>query len=137
MEDPRYRRGKLDLDNEYIYVFYRHNDVKPVAAYVGGCGEYDAFYDFVNEYCGSPLADITGRTTFSEFAEVCDGLLTNGGWQDRINIVTRGDDQVNELTGLTINDIFESAFTWLCSENFEALPDTTVQEMLKVYDKWS
>jgi len=135
--DPRYAKGKLDSDNEYIYVFYRANDVKPVAAYVGANGEYDAYYDFVNEYCGSPLLDIVGRTTWTEFhTELMPGLLNAGGWRDRINIVMADDTQINELTGLSIGMIQESAFWWLCTENFDALPDTTVQAMLKVYDKW-
>ena len=131
---PRF--GNIEFDSNKIYVFFTAEDPDPVAMYVGAAGEYDAYYDFAFNYCGSPLYDIVGRTTYNEFMEnVAEGLIEHG-WTF-VNVVLDDIHEIHPDLGITIEEVFDKAFEYLCSANYEQLTETTVNEMLKVVDKWA
>lgn len=60
-----YRIGKIPLGDNHIYVMYLNGT--PAAAYVAAAGEYDAYYDFIYNYCGSPMWDVVEGITYERF----------------------------------------------------------------------
>jgi hypothetical protein len=131
-----HRFGNIDIDNNKIYVFFTAEDAVPVAMYVGGNGEYDAYYDFTFNYCGSPLADVCGRTTYDEFMEnVAEGLIEHG-WEFE-NVVMDSSYQVHPELGISIEEIFDEAYKYLVEVNYDQMPETAVLYALRVADKWA
>jgi hypothetical protein len=136
LQQDQYRFGKLDLMCEEIFVFFTAEDPEPVAMYVGAMGEYDAYYDFALNYCGSPLADICGPTTYNEFIEgVAEGLVEHG-WTFK-NIVMDDIWQVHPDLGFSIQEVFDKAYQHLVEVNYGQMPETAVQYALRVADKWA
>jgi len=130
------RFGNIDLMNDKIYVFFTAEDPDPVAMYIGAMGEYDAYYDFAYNYCGSPLADICGRTTYAEFMEnVAEGLVEHG-WEF-VNVVMDDIHQVHNQLGITIEEVMDMAFKYLVEQNYSELPETTISAMLRIADSWA
>ncbi|QYC53781.1 hypothetical protein SEA_EUGENEKRABS_11 [Microbacterium phage EugeneKrabs] len=114
--DPRYRTGNFDESSKEIVLFYLDPEDSPVAMYVCCNGEYDAFYDLEAGIVGSPLSDIVEATPDTiDYMNVIQTLL-DSGWNQDTQIVVANPWTVDPWSGLSINMIQESAFTWLASQ---------------------
>ena len=114
--DPRYRTGNFDTDSKEIVLFYLDPEDSPVAMYIGCNGEYDAFYDLEAGIVGSPLDDIVEATPDSiNYVEIIK-TLRESGWNEETQIVMANPWSVDPWSGLSINDVQESAFAWLASQ---------------------
>ena len=114
--DPRYRTGIFDTYSKEIVLFYLDPEDSPVAMYVSCNGEYDAFYDLEAGIVGSPLDDIVEATPDSiNYVEIIK-TLRESGWNMETQIVMANPWSVDPWSGLSINDVQESAFAWLASQ---------------------
>ncbi|QOC56103.1 hypothetical protein SEA_ZHENGYI_11 [Microbacterium phage Zhengyi] len=120
--DPRYRTGNFDENSKEIVLFYLDPEDSPVAMYVCCNGEYDAFYDLEAGIVGSPLSDIVEATPDTiDYNEVIKSLRNPDNdpmavWNEETQIVVANPWTVDPWSGLSINMIQESAFTWLASQ---------------------
>jgi hypothetical protein len=129
--DPRYRRAGLDAAEPEelmkLYAFYVGDSDTPLAGYHTGDGQYDAFFDFESAYCGSPLADIVGDITWKEWTE-------NNEANDlhvQVRAVRVPDiHHVDEVTGLSIQMIRESAYAWLAHWAYQLDPAKTIATLI-------
>jgi len=115
--------GNLDYSNNGIYLLYLEGNTYPVAAYVGGAGEYDAYYDFINNYCGSPLADINAYTTAKELYELIPTLVNDGGWDAPIHFQMESLEYVEPVTGLSIKAVQDKALEWALLTDADEVED--------------
>jgi hypothetical protein len=110
-EDPRYRYGTQVQESGTVYIWELAD--KPVAAMWEVDG-YVGYYDFEAEFCGSALSDATASMTYEEFTRV---VLA----PDQMEAPPVVRMQVSErhwlepFTGLSVNDVQESALFWLLS----------------------
>ncbi|QCG78297.1 hypothetical protein SEA_ASHTON_11 [Microbacterium phage Ashton] len=131
--DPRYRSGNFDSDSKEIVLFYLQDLPKPVAMYVGCNGEYDGYYDLVANIVGSPLADIVDATPNDiDYEEVIKSLTDKSvyedhAWNEPTKVTLEKPWTVDPWSGLSINDVQESAFAWLASQVYSRWYDDGAQ----------
>ncbi|QNN98059.1 hypothetical protein SEA_FEDE_11 [Microbacterium phage Fede] len=124
--DPRYRSGNFDEDSREIVLFFLGENEKPSAMYVGCNGEYDAFYDLDANIVGSPLSDIIEATPEDiDYLKVAAELQENGDWNEPTLVSLPSMFAVDPWSGLSINMVQESAFTWLASQVYSRWYDDT------------
>ena len=122
--DPRYRRGNISFDSADVYLFYLGDEEKPRAAYIGGAGEYPAYVDIENGFVGSPLADVCGildETFIEDYTKQLEEIDYKVDTHHvRIPLKYASDRPIianalmtDEGTGLSIEEIQESAYAWL------------------------
>src|SRR6478735_8352918 len=72
------RFGNIEDHDNRIFVLYVGDEPSPRAAYVAAnSDQYDAFYDFVYSYCGSPLWDIIEGINYRRFMDETVAQLTS------------------------------------------------------------
>ena len=116
------RFSKIEHTDNRIFVLFIGDAQRPDAAYVSANGDqYDAYYDFVYGYCGSPLWDIVEKIDYETFMAETVSTLTDKesqtdpedgywGWDPEIVEIRVPDDMtIDEATGLSIWEIRREA----------------------------
>jgi hypothetical protein len=140
--NPLYDRGNREYDDPNFYVLYLEGEDQPRAGYIGGAWDYDAWYDFEHDLCGSALGDIVGIATFEEteqlFSDMNESVRDGDNFPrgEVVKITVRDLYTDDELTGLSINGIQRTAAFWILDEildSGEPMHSDIVRELQRVY----
>lgn len=119
------RFGNITDDDNKIYVLYVGDEPSPRAAYVAAnSDQYDAFYDFVYSYCGSPLWDIIEGINYRRFMDETVAQLTSAeeysdedgfyGWDSNIvELRLPSEEAAAAEQGISILQVRQKAFDHL------------------------
>lgn len=138
--NPLYYRGLTAEDDTNFYVFYIIGEDKPRAGYIGRGWEYDAWYDFEHDICGSALSDLVAQTTYEEILAIYNDMN-----ESDINEQPQGKVVRIELpeiywqdprTGMTIIEVQQCAAMWYLKEildSGEPMHSDIVRDLVQVY----
>jgi hypothetical protein len=117
----QYRFGLIKHEDNRIFVLYLKDEPTPRAAYVAANrDQYDAYYDFVYSYCGSPLWDVIEGINYQRFMDETVKQLTDPneygdgddyfGWDPAIvEIRANSEEEIDANSGLSILDVRKKA----------------------------
>lgn len=110
------RFGKIGLNDERCFIFSVEYEDEPSAIYLGGCGEYDSYIDFISGLEGSPLGDVCRNTSWSLFQAWFNAVHDpepDSPWEKIVHITVPNSWTKDEATGISIDMIREQAWFYI------------------------